>query len=245
MEGLQRRSAKALAQLPKSPGSDLPAIISLRAGTLYRKILNHDCRRRRLRHVQFLLLVPTATGARAGRPSLHRCSLVGGRQTNCTASYRPICPVFESGRAILSEDKGNGKLVKIGGALIILAAFGIMLPAIFQYVAGIGRMVILIVVALGFAYLLNMMMARQALERVRRAKAAAAGSAAGGSSSTAGGSSNAAGGSSSAAGGSSSAAGGSSNAEGGSGNAGANSNHSQETNGKSGGGDSNETAEKN
>ena len=140
----------------------------------------------------------------------------------------------------MSEDKGNGKLVKIGGALIILAAFGIMLPAIFQYVAGIGRMVILVVVALGFAYLLNMMMARQALERVRRAKAAAAaaGSAAGGSGSTAGGSSN-------AAGGSSSAAGGSSNAEGGSGNAGANSNHSQETNGKSGGGDSNETAEKN
>ncbi|MBX9948765.1 MAG: hypothetical protein K2Y39_06370 [Candidatus Obscuribacterales bacterium] len=75
----------------------------------------------------------------------------------------------------MSEEKGNGKLVKIGGALIILAAFGIMLPAVFQYVAGIGRMVILIVVALGFAYLLNMMMARQALERMRRAKAASAG----------------------------------------------------------------------
>jgi len=106
----------------------------------------------------------------------------------------------------LSEEKGNGKLVKIGGALIILAAFGIMLPAIFQYVAGIGRMVILIVVALGFAYLLNMMMARQALERVRRAKAAAAGS------------------------------------DGGSDSAGVDSHHSQETNGKNGGGDSNETA---
>jgi hypothetical protein len=79
----------------------------------------------------------------------------------------------------LSEEKGNSKLVKIGGALIILAAFGIMLPAVFQYVAGIGRMVILIVVALGMAYLLNMMMARQALEKVRRAKAAA--SSAGGS----------------------------------------------------------------
>ncbi len=79
----------------------------------------------------------------------------------------------------MSEEKGNSKLVKIGGALIILAAFGIMLPAVFQYVAGIGRMVILIVVALGMAYLLNMMMARQALERVRRAKAAA--SSAGGS----------------------------------------------------------------
>lgn len=103
----------------------------------------------------------------------------------------------------MSEEKGNGKLVKIGGALIILAAFGIMLPAIFQYVAGIGRMVILIVVALGFAYLLNMMMARQALERVRRAKAAAAGGAR------------------------------------------ADSSHSHETNGKNGGGDSNETAEKN
>lgn|GEM_PF-3646104 len=79
----------------------------------------------------------------------------------------------------MSEEKGNSKLVKIGGALIILAAFGIMLPAVFQYVAGIGRMVILIVVALGMAYLLNMMMARQALEKVRRAKAAA--SSAGGS----------------------------------------------------------------
>ena len=79
----------------------------------------------------------------------------------------------------MSEEKGNSKLVKIGGALIILAAFGIMLPAVFQYVAGIGRMVILIVVALGMAYLLNMMMAKQALERVRRAKAAA--SSAGGS----------------------------------------------------------------
>jgi hypothetical protein len=74
----------------------------------------------------------------------------------------------------LSEEKGNSKLVKIGGALIILAACGIMLPAIFQFVAGVGRMVILIVVALGLAYLLNMMMARQALEKVRKAKATAA-----------------------------------------------------------------------
>lgn len=74
----------------------------------------------------------------------------------------------------MSEEKGNSKLVKIGGALIILAACGIMLPAIFQFVAGVGRMVILIVVALGLAYLLNMMMARQAIEKVRKAKATAA-----------------------------------------------------------------------
>ncbi len=74
----------------------------------------------------------------------------------------------------MSEEKGNSKLVKIGGALIILAACGIMLPAIFQFVAGVGRMVILIVVALGLAYLLNVMMARQALEKVRKAKATAA-----------------------------------------------------------------------
>lgn len=73
----------------------------------------------------------------------------------------------------MSEEKGNSKPVKIGGALIILAAFGIMLPAVFQYVAGIGRMVILIVVALGLAYLLNIMMARQALERMRKNKASA------------------------------------------------------------------------
>ena len=72
----------------------------------------------------------------------------------------------------MSEEKGNSKLVKIGGALIILAAFGIMLPAVFQFVAGIGRMVILIVVALGLAYVLNMLMARQALEKARRAKTA-------------------------------------------------------------------------
>ena len=75
----------------------------------------------------------------------------------------------------MSEEKSNSRLVKIGGALIILAACGIMLPAIFQYVAGIGRMVILIVVALAAAYVLNMMMARQAINRMR-AKARAAGS---------------------------------------------------------------------
>lgn len=75
----------------------------------------------------------------------------------------------------MSEEKSNNRLVKIGAALIILAACVIMLPAIFQYVAGIGRMVILIVVALAAAYLLNMMMARQAIDRMRRAKAQAAG----------------------------------------------------------------------
>ena len=75
----------------------------------------------------------------------------------------------------MSEEKGNNRLVQIGGALIILAAAGIMLPAIFAYVAGIGRMVILIVVALAAAYLLNIMMARQAIDRMRRAKAAASG----------------------------------------------------------------------
>ncbi len=59
-------------------------------------------------------------------------------------------------------------MVKIGGGLIILAAFGIMLPAVFQYVAGLARMVILIVVALAAAYLLNLMLARQAVERMRK-----------------------------------------------------------------------------
>lgn len=74
----------------------------------------------------------------------------------------------------MSEQKDSSPLVKIGGALIILAAFGIMLPAVFQFVAGVGRMVILIVVALGVAYLLNMIMARKALEKARKARAEAA-----------------------------------------------------------------------
>jgi len=73
----------------------------------------------------------------------------------------------------LSEQKNNSLVVKIGGALIILAAAGIMLPAIFAYVAGIGRMVILIVVALAAAYFLNLLMARQAVNRMRRARAGA------------------------------------------------------------------------
>lgn len=73
----------------------------------------------------------------------------------------------------MSEGKGNSRLVKIGGGLIILAAFGIMLPAIFQYVAGLARMVILIVVALAAAYILNMLMARQAVQRMRQKAAAA------------------------------------------------------------------------
>lgn len=74
----------------------------------------------------------------------------------------------------MSEQKDSSLLVKIGGALIILAAFGIMLPAVFQFVAGVGRMVILIVVALGVAYLLNIIMARKALEKARKARAEAA-----------------------------------------------------------------------
>jgi hypothetical protein len=85
----------------------------------------------------------------------------------------------------LSEGKGNNRLVKIGGGLIILAAFGIMLPAIFQYVAGLARMVILIVVALAAAYLLNLMMARQAVNRMRqKAEAAQAAAHANGEDST-------------------------------------------------------------
>ena len=73
----------------------------------------------------------------------------------------------------MSDNKNKNLLVKIGGALIILAAAGIMLPAIFAYVAGIGRMVILIVVALAAAYFLNLLMARQAVNRMRRARAGA------------------------------------------------------------------------
>ncbi len=73
----------------------------------------------------------------------------------------------------MSEGKDNNLLVKIGGGLIILAAFGIMLPAIFQYVAGLARMVILIVVALAAAYILNMMMARRAVNRMRQRAAEA------------------------------------------------------------------------
>jgi uncharacterized membrane protein YgcG len=73
----------------------------------------------------------------------------------------------------LSDNKNNNLPVKIGAALIILAAAGIMLPAIFAYVAGIGRMVILIVVALATAYFLNLLMARQAVNRMRKARAGA------------------------------------------------------------------------
>jgi uncharacterized membrane protein YgcG len=73
----------------------------------------------------------------------------------------------------LSDNKNNNLPVKIGAALIILAAAGIMLPAIFAYVAGIGRMVILIVVALAAAYFLNLLMARQAVNRMRKARAGA------------------------------------------------------------------------
>ncbi|MCC6977823.1 MAG: hypothetical protein IT343_05845 [Candidatus Melainabacteria bacterium] len=73
----------------------------------------------------------------------------------------------------MSDNKNNNLPVKIGAALIILAAAGIMLPAIFAYVAGIGRMVILIVVALAAAYFLNLLMARQAVNRMRKARAGA------------------------------------------------------------------------
>ncbi len=74
----------------------------------------------------------------------------------------------------MSEGKDNNLLVKIGGGLIILAAFGIMLPAIFQYVAGLWAcMRDTDCGGSGWLGILNMMMARRAVNRMRQRAAAA------------------------------------------------------------------------
>lgn len=60
----------------------------------------------------------------------------------------------------------------IGGAIVVLCAVAIMLPAIIGYVAGIGRLALFIVVAIAAAYFLNLLFARRAIRKMREKNAA-------------------------------------------------------------------------
>jgi Ca2+/H+ antiporter len=59
----------------------------------------------------------------------------------------------------------------IGGAIVVLCAVAIMLPAIIGYVAGIGRLALFIVVAIAAAYFLNLVFARRAIKKMREKNA--------------------------------------------------------------------------
>lgn len=60
------------------------------------------------------------------------------------------------------------RLKLIAGGIVVAAAFLIILPGLINYVAGIGRLIVLIVVALGLAYALNLLLARNAIDKAKR-----------------------------------------------------------------------------
>ncbi|HEY9785697.1 MAG TPA: hypothetical protein V6D17_09870 [Candidatus Obscuribacterales bacterium] len=65
--------------------------------------------------------------------------------------------------------KSKREIIKIGvGALIVAAACGIMLPGIINLLAGIGRLVALIAMALAVAYVLNLVLAKNAINKRRK-----------------------------------------------------------------------------
>lgn len=64
-------------------------------------------------------------------------------------------------------ESSNSRIKLIVGGIIIALAFLIILPGLIAYISGIGRLILLIVVALGLAYGINILMARKAIQRRR------------------------------------------------------------------------------